>query len=77
MDKLSCENFWVIFKNGFDDSLKKYPVDTHDFHHVLIINEKVYPGYDGYGLYQGSRNEKTVRILQSKSTTTVEKENLK
>ena len=57
MDELSCGNPHIIFKDGFSAGLKKYPVDTQNFYHVLIINENVHPGYDGYGLHQGSKNE--------------------
>ena len=77
MDELSCKTFRIIFNNGFEDGLKRYLVDIQDFHYALIINKKLYPGRDGYGLHQGSNNEVTAKKLQRKLITTVEKEKLK
>ena len=64
MDEPSCENLCILFRNRFAADPKKYPVDTQKLHNVLIINEKVYPGYEDYGLHQGSKNCKN-----SKETT--------
>ena len=41
MDEQSCKNLWVVLNNGFKDDLKRYPVDTQDFNHALIITKKV------------------------------------
>ena len=55
---------------------KKYPNEEHKYHNTLIINERVYPGYDGYGIHQGTDNSSTAKKLQRKATTTMESEEL-
>ena len=75
IDQLKCKHLPNIFIDGFSAGLKEYPDDTHKYYHSLIINKIVYPGYNGYGIHQGSDNDKTARKLQHKTTTTIEKIN--
>ncbi len=73
MDQSKCKHLCKIFNDGFVAGLKEYYNDTHKYHHSLIIRKKVYPEYDGCGIHQGSKNDKTARKLQPKTTTTMEK----
>ena len=58
-------NIFTTFLNRFADGLKEYLNETQQLHYALNINKKVYPGYKGYGIHQGSKN-KTKRLRNSK-----------
>ena len=77
IDQLKCETLYDVFNAGFTKGLETYPHKENKLHHDLIIKDKIYPGYYGYRIYQGSQDIKEARKLQRKTTTTIKKEKLK
>ena len=78
MNQEKCEELQNIFKIGFDKGLQKYLDKDDELHHALFIKRKVYPGYDGYEIHTGTTKDiKSARNLQGKTTTTIEKDKLK
>ena len=59
-----CEELQAALLTGFAAGRKKYPDEEHKFHNALIIKGGVYPGYEGYGIHQGTENESTSKKFQ-------------
>ena len=56
MDQTKCTTLHIIFKKkGLKDGLEKYSIEENKLHRALTINGKIYLGYDGYGIHQGTR----------------------
>ena len=60
-----------------DKDIERSPDDEEDLHHTLIINGKVYRGYDIYGTRTGTDDVKLAKKLQKKTKRTMEKDKLK
>ena len=63
MDQKKCEDLHSIFKKGFTNGLDKYPDEGDNLNHALIINGKVYPGYNGYGIHEETKDIKLAKKL--------------
>ena len=63
MDQTKYKDLHIIFKKRFKDGLDKYPNEEDELHHALIINGKVYLGYDGYGINEGTKDIKLAKKL--------------
>ena len=77
MNQTKCNELHNIFKKGFTKGLERYPDGEDDLHHALIINGKVYPIYDSYGIHAGTDDTKFTKKLQRKTTTPMEKDKSK
>ena len=51
MNKTKCKYLHNISEKGFSKGLERYPDDEEHLYHALIINDKIYPGYDSYGIH--------------------------
>ena len=60
----SALNSMVFFVEGFQEELKRYPIGYSNKHGTLVINDVVYLGYEGYGIYKGTKNLKLEKLLQ-------------
>ena len=49
-----CEQLREILIEGFAEGLRKYPDENNQYHNALVIKGITYPGYEGYGIHQGT-----------------------
>ena len=68
LNENKCDQLRGILVKGFAEGLHKYPNKNHKYHNALVIKGETYPGYEGYGIHQGTELEKVARKLQQQLT---------
>ena len=72
-----CAKFHTISVKRFEKGSRRYPTEDLKEHGALVINDVVYLEYEGYDIYEGTNNPNLAKLLQGKTTTTLEQAILK